>query len=204
MDRFWQRVRGSPIDVRILGSEDYQGTAFLTYLEEEGWGSRSIEKWCIVFESPPPGFVTFLQRWLFFGLLATASGDQVPTSLFTRRGNLTTDLLPLSVKRWELDGIEKAQRVFSFIIWLNKLLISFEKEWDHLAELRKQAGSRKMTLLECLEESLMPNVLGKEILMSIHLVSEFLMSITGYRILQLKFPPKFEASVFPRVFASVD
>lgn len=34
----------------------------------------------------------------------------------------------------------------------------------------------------------MPNVLGKEILISIHLVSEFLISITGYRILQLKFP----------------
>ena len=188
MDHFWQRVHGLPIDVRILGSKDYQGTEFLTYPEEEGWGSRSVEVWYIVFESPSPGFLAFLQRWLFFGLLATASGDQVPTSLFTRRGNLTTDLLPLLVKRWELDGIEKAQRVFSFIIWLNKLLISFEKEWDHLAELRKQAGSRNMTLLECLEESLMPNVLGKEILMSIHLVSEFLMSITGYRILQLKFP----------------
>lgn len=188
MDRFWQRVRGLPIEIRILDSKDYQGTAFSTYPEEEGWGSRTVENWWIVFESPSPGFRAFLQRWLFFGLLATVSEDQVPTRLFTRSGILTTDLLPLLVKRWSLDRIEKAKRVFLFIIWLNKLLISFEKEWDQLAELRKQAGSRKMTLLECLEESLMPNVLGREILMSIHLVSEFLMSIAGYRILQLKLP----------------
>jgi len=191
MDHLWQSTRGLPISITILGSKDYQANDFLTYPEIEDWGSRSAEKWCNIFESPSQCFLAFLQRWLFFGLLATVSGDQVPTSLFTRRGTLTTDLLPLLVRRWKLEVIQDPDRIYLFLIWVNRLLTnSFAKEWDHLAELRKQDGGREMTLLECLDECFMPNILGPEILMSIHLVSEFLMSIVGIRALQLHYPRK--------------
>ena len=191
MDHLWQPVRGLPISIPILGVEDYQGNDFLAYPNIEGWGSRTAEEWCNIFESPTQKFRAFLQRWLFFGLLATVSGDSVPIKLFTRGRILTTDLLPHLVKRWKLETDQDPGRVYEFLTWVNRLLAnSFEKEWDHLAELRKQNCTREMTLLECLNECLMPNILGPEILMSIHLVSEFLMSISGYRSLQLHHPRK--------------
>ena len=191
MDHLGQSFRGLPISIPVLDSKDYQGNDFLTYPEMEGWGSRSARKWCSIFASPSQSFLAFLQRWLFFGVLATVSGDQVPTSLFTRRGTLTTDLLPLLVRRWRLEVDEDPDRVYAFLTWVHKLLAhSFEKQWDHLAELRKQDCFREMTLLECLDKCFMPNILGPEILMSIYLVSEFLMSIAGFRALQLRYPRK--------------
>lgn len=194
MDHIGQTVRGEPMKIPIFESTDYQGNDFYTYPEKERWGSRSAKEWDSIFANPPQGFQAFLQRWLFFGVLAEVFKDQVSTRCFrTRDGDLTINLLPILVER-KLDFDEdrvRLDKVYEFLLSVNRILAcAFGTQQDQLAELRKQEDLREMTLLECLEKCLMPNILGSEMLMSIHLVSEFLMSIATFRHLQLNFPGK--------------
>ena len=195
MDHIGQTVGGKPIKIPILDSKDYKGKDFSTYPKTQGWDSRSAKEWYSIFKCPSASFCAFLQRWLFFGVLAMVSGDEVPTALFTRCGNLTIDLLPFLVKRWKRKVDEDPSRldqVFAFLIEVNKLLAnSFgTQREDQLAELLKPDRFREMTLLECLEEGLVPNILGPEMLMSINLVSEFWMSTAAFYALQLNHPGK--------------
>ncbi|KAI6080599.1 hypothetical protein F4821DRAFT_251189 [Hypoxylon rubiginosum] len=58
--------------VALLSAEEYDGLDFLTYPGRQGWRERTIDEWFAVFRCPTqyPHFVSFLERWLLFGVIS--------------------------------------------------------------------------------------------------------------------------------------
>ena len=79
----------APIVFPFLGSENWNGEDFLSYPQRQGWDT-SIWDWSedeVRLDTHGLKFdhlATFLQSWLFFGLLETVLGRKIPSSEFTR------------------------------------------------------------------------------------------------------------------------
>jgi hypothetical protein len=48
-------------------NQGYDCQGFSTYPDRQGWTKRTTADWAHLFDNPPPKFVAFLERWLFFG-----------------------------------------------------------------------------------------------------------------------------------------
>ncbi|KAI6080600.1 hypothetical protein F4821DRAFT_251190 [Hypoxylon rubiginosum] len=84
--------------------QGYDGQGFSTYPDRQGWPKRATSEWALLFETPPRDFVTFLERWLFFGLVQTAFPVEA-SSFITFAGSpdfpiLTTECLPALVAKY--------------------------------------------------------------------------------------------------------
>lgn len=79
----------APIVFPFLGSEGWDGGDFLSYPQRQGWNT-SIWEWSedeVRLDTRGRKFddlATFLQSWLFFGLLVTVLGRKIPFEEFTR------------------------------------------------------------------------------------------------------------------------
>ena len=79
----------APIVFPFLGSEGWDGGDFLSYPQRQGWDT-SIWEWSedeVGLDTRGRKFddmATFLQSWLFFGLLETVLGRKIPVEEFTR------------------------------------------------------------------------------------------------------------------------
>lgn len=79
----------APIIFPFLGSEGWDGGDFLSYPQRQGWDT-SLWEWSKdevrldTRERNLDDLASFLQSWLFFGLLGTVLGREIPSEEFTR------------------------------------------------------------------------------------------------------------------------
>lgn len=187
MDHLLPSISRLPIEIPILDLSDYDGDEFESYPERQNWGPKAPTEWSKIFDRPPQEFLAFLQRWLFFGLLSNIFGQRVMTSEFRRDSCGKHVLTTASLASLALDlmhrlesGIDTSGRIYIFLITINdRLHQSAIKGQGDLEALFKIDPFRRLTLMECLNETLMPKLISSEILMSIHLVSEFLMTLVS-------------------------
>ncbi|OCL14195.1 hypothetical protein AOQ84DRAFT_407815 [Glonium stellatum] len=164
----------SPIVVPLLSMEKYDGGDFLTYPERAGW-DISTWKW----STPEEGFdlngrtisemSAFLQTWLFFGLLASATGIKISEGDFVCQNPhgdhfITTRRLAKSLDEWKdrighLDPEEKKKeddRSEDCIIeasTVNDMLTFLLSYGENLGEIKplKQTLFAQMLLVEALK-----------------------------------------------------
>ncbi|KAI1827708.1 hypothetical protein F4861DRAFT_331037 [Xylaria intraflava] len=85
------------IDVRLQDSLPYDGLDFSGYPGRMGWGEQTTEAWHQEFQTPSPGFASFLERWLLFGPVFSLFGSAVnPASLIVTRNNVTRPIFDIN------------------------------------------------------------------------------------------------------------
>ncbi|KPA36452.1 hypothetical protein FLAG1_10784 [Fusarium langsethiae] len=92
-------------EIRLFSDEGYDGQGVTTYPERQGWSPRPAGDWARLFDNPPPKFVDFLERWLFFSYAHLFSIG--PSNFIEWTGNpkypvLTTRFLPTLLERAHL------------------------------------------------------------------------------------------------------
>ncbi|KFY15519.1 hypothetical protein V492_01942 [Pseudogymnoascus sp. VKM F-4246] len=109
-----------PMKVPILSLENYDHGDFNTYPERQGWGTRTVAEWKLIFQTPPPELAAFLQRWLYFGLLEFISNTKIDiaSSFVSQDHNqdypiLTTEKLPIFISKFSGRHFESKVIAFS-------------------------------------------------------------------------------------------
>lgn len=77
------------LKVPCLSSEAYDGGQFLTYPSRRGWNDRRLFIGDFM-EHDPATTATFLQDWLYFGVLVEVLGEDATKSAFTDTGFVST------------------------------------------------------------------------------------------------------------------
>jgi len=77
-------------DIPCITKEDYDGGAYETYPARQGYVDRNLHEWADFFFAPPVGYDSFMQRWRYFGFIASVlriPGVSLPKlEELTRRG----------------------------------------------------------------------------------------------------------------------
>jgi len=144
----------SPIEVPYLCIEEYDGGPLETYPQRKGWSNLAN----------PETTLSYLQTWLFFGLLNTVFGDKINTTTFTRhvqdpsRKVIDTSTLPEITSNWI-----KAERALEQTTKNNR---------------RKRTTDAIVFVARCMKAIYHAgdNPLALRIIFSIELLSEFLQS----------------------------
>ncbi|KAI0845010.1 hypothetical protein F5Y00DRAFT_265975 [Daldinia vernicosa] len=90
-------------ELRLFNNQGYDNREFITYPDRQGWPARPTIEWTRLFDKPPPAFVAFLERWLFFSFAQTIFSPD--TKRFIEQAEnqsypvLTTAHLPALSKR---------------------------------------------------------------------------------------------------------
>ncbi|KAH5524331.1 hypothetical protein HBI24_056980 [Parastagonospora nodorum] len=59
------------IDIPCITEDDYDGGNYETYPARQGYVDRTLHEWADFFLAPPVGYDSFMQRWRYFGFVAS-------------------------------------------------------------------------------------------------------------------------------------
>ena len=187
MDFFLNNISHLTAEISVGDISNCDDSSFESYPERKNWKSRTPKEWSVLFRKPSEAFQGFFQQWLFFGIISSIFA-KIPRDIASQflheycgDGVLTYKSIPelaQNITQWVEQRRSDPVPAFSFIIKLNKMLrISITTRESNLGRLKETTLSDQMSLAKCLVQHFIPCPLGPEVIMSIHVVSEFLMSL---------------------------
>lgn len=140
MDHIPQFSNQLTIEIPYLCKEDYDGLSFLGYPQRKGWSKDWLFDIGVFGGKTLAETTSFLQTWLYFGLLSETLGVKVTTSDFVRESStgafITTRALPKYLDEWrdrdgKLSANAKSRRQIGIDICfdeVNKILSAYRSQ----------------------------------------------------------------------------
>ena len=190
------------VKVPLLTSSDYNGENFEAYPEHQGWGVRENRSWRATFAEPTPEFLSFLQRWLFFGVLQTVLVTAIPIRDFrndsSSRPLVTTRKLSTIMSHYQdrfkqnqkRECYEQLLRGVKSVALASRLLRAMLPEnSEKVNNWAEQSLAVRKTLIDYITSFSAPDPMDPEISMSIHLVVEICSSLLEWSASLLRSEP---------------